>query len=188
MLCSSFATTRPSASGSLSNTVLPLFPSLWTTVMSRLVPRTPQVISPSPDAPELDDRTDSYFEPIKTRSSARKPLQPSRIDEIDGDSDVDARARSRSRSRDAKMRRRRMSGLSSTDSKSTGSSVASSKNNYKTDATSNGAIAGHLSPYEAGKQYLQRLSRSPSPLGLIPIHREWRSFVSFVSIPERGNC
>lgn len=38
----------------------------------------------------------------------------------------------------------------------------------------------HLSPSSAlgmGTAYWRGLSRSPSPLGLIPIHREWRHFV-----------
>lgn len=37
---------------------------------------------------------------------------------------------------------------------------------------------GHLSPADANKNYWREMSRSPSPLGLIPIHQKWRSFVS----------
>lgn len=37
----------------------------------------------------------------------------------------------------------------------------------------------HLSPAAANKNYWREMSRSPSPLGLIPIHQKWRSFVSF---------
>lgn len=38
---------------------------------------------------------------------------------------------------------------------------------------------GHLSPAAANKNYWREMSRSPSPLGLIPIHQKWRSFVSW---------
>lgn len=41
----------------------------------------------------------------------------------------------------------------------------------------NGTANGHLSPAAANKNYWREMSRSPSPLGLIPIHQKWRSFV-----------
>jgi diacylglycerol kinase (CTP) len=41
----------------------------------------------------------------------------------------------------------------------------------------NGTTNGHLSPAQANKNYWREMSRSPSPLGLIPIHQKWRSFV-----------
>lgn len=47
---------------------------------------------------------------------------------------------------------------------------------------------GHLSPTSAqglGSSYWRALSRSPSPLGLIPIHREWRSFIHRHEIPRK---
>jgi len=177
ILSSSWAITRPSASGLLTHPVLPSFFPLWTNVMaSRLVPGTPRVISPSPDISDVNSYTDGYFEPIKTRSSARRSPQPSRLEDLDDASDTDERARSRSRSRDAKARRRRLSGLASTDVKGTMSSKSTNKASEAL-AVSNESATGHLSPYEVGKEYLRRLSRSPSPLGLIPIHREWRSFV-----------
>ena len=45
------------------------------------------------------------------------------------------------------------------------------------ELTPNGTSNGHLSPAQANKNYWREMSRSPSPLGLIPIHQEWRSFV-----------
>jgi len=36
-----------------------------------------------------------------------------------------------------------------------------------------------------GSRYWRALSRSPSPLGLIPIHREWRSFIHRHEIPRK---
>ena len=45
------------------------------------------------------------------------------------------------------------------------------------ELTPNGTSNGHLSPAQANKNYWREMSRSPSPLGLIPIHQKWRSFV-----------
>lgn len=70
-------------------------------------------------------------------------------------------------------RRRRMSGL-----------TAKRQMNGNTKAKKaeltlpNGTVNGHLSPAAANKNYWREMSRSPSPLGLIPIHQKWRSFVS----------
>ncbi|KAI6857350.1 hypothetical protein KC318_g22134, partial [Hortaea werneckii] len=49
---------------------------------------------------------------------------------------------------------------------------------------------GFLSPASAypqgyGSSYWRNLSRSPSPLGLIPIHREWRAFVHKHEVPRK---
>lgn len=58
--------------------------------------------------------------------------------------------------------------------------------------TPNGAPKenGLLSPASAntqgfGSAYWRSLSRSPSPLGLIPIHREWRAFVHKHEVPRK---
>jgi diacylglycerol kinase (CTP) len=42
-------------------------------------------------------------------------------------------------------------------------------------------VNGHLAPPE-DKSYWRQLSRSPSPLGLIPIHLDFRQFVSVVMV------
>ena len=52
------------------------------------------------------------------------------------------------------------------------------------------SINGYLSPDSAyprgfGSAYWRNLSRSPSPLGLIPIHREWRIFIHKHEIPRK---
>jgi diacylglycerol kinase (CTP) len=51
-------------------------------------------------------------------------------------------------------------------------------------------LTGFLSPASAytrgfGSAYWRNLSRSPSPFGLIPIHREWRAFVHKHEIPRK---
>lgn len=71
-----------------------------------------------------------------------------------------------------------MSGLTAADG--TTSDARSQKGTRKKPpptALINGNANGHLSPAAAAKDYWREISRSPSPLGLIPIHREWRSFV-----------
>lgn len=54
---------------------------------------------------------------------------------------------------------------------------------------SNGhAVNGHLSPASANSKFgwsWRDISRSPSPLGLIPIHRQWRSFVHRHEVPRK---
>ena len=162
------------------------------------IPSTPRVISPSPEPSQSG--SDDYFPPV-TRSATRQPSSnappPIPEDESSSESDLDRRrARSRSRSRDAALRRRRFSGL-----------IAKDPNSQKTDdippvpplsasrvtptvtkrrlpgSLPNGQVNGHLSPTSAVKNYWRELSRSTSPLGLIPIHREWRSFLS-CSLPK----
>lgn len=55
----------------------------------------------------------------------------------------------------------------------------------------NGDANGFLSPASAypksgfGSAYWRSLSRSPSPFGLIPIHREWRAFIHKHEIPRK---
>ena len=158
---------------------LPSFPLCWQQAMASSkqyqVPQTPRVISPSPTPSDASAR-DGYFGPV-TRSAARKnrgATSPPQIDEDSSSSDPEKRARARSRSPILEGgRRRRMSGLTS----------IKKPNGKKGElALPNGTVNGHLSPQAANKNYWRELSRSPSPLGLIPIHQKWRSFVS--SLPS----
>jgi len=65
------------------------------------------------------------------------------------------------------------------------SSIPASK--QKADgAVTNGSANGHLSPAAAASYYWREFSRSPSPLGLIPIHRHWRSFIHRHEIPRKA--
>ena len=137
------------------------------------IPHTPRVISPSPTPSETSAK-EGYFGPV-TRSASRrqKVTSPPPIDEDSG-SDPEGRARARARSRSPTLegRRRRLSGLTA-KRQMNGTSRAK-----KPDLTlPNGTVNGHLSPAAANKNYWREMSRSPSPLGLIPIHQKWRSFV-----------
>jgi diacylglycerol kinase (CTP) len=168
---------RASASltGLIRSSPLPSFPHCWQRAMASSkqyqIPQTPRVISPSP-TPSEGNAKDGYFGPT-TRSASRKNRRapsPPQIDEDSSSSDPEKRARARSRSPilDAGGRRRRMSGLTS----------MKKLNGKKGELTlPNGTVNGHLSPQAANKNYWREMSRSPSPLGLIPIHQKWRSFV-----------
>ncbi|KIV95163.1 hypothetical protein PV10_02844 [Exophiala mesophila] len=159
------------------------------------IPATPRVISPSPTPSEASDLQDSYFAPV-TRSAAKSQRQksphPEPIhEEKDGsgsDSSIDKRARARSRSpiltqatqlNGTTGKRRRMSGLT------TKTPVA------KSEPLTNGSILpsqsnGHLSPYDRVKKSWREFSRSPSPLGLIPLHRHYRTFIHKHEIPRKA--
>ena len=135
------------------------------------IPHTPRVISPSPTPSEASAK-DGYFGPTTRSAARRQRLQsPPAIDEDSSGSDPEKRARARSRSPIFEGRRRRMSGL-------TAKRQLNGKAKSGDLKLSNGAVNGHLSPQAANKNYWRELSRSPSPLGLIPIHQKWRSFVS----------
>lgn len=160
------------------------------------IPSTPRVISPSPTPSEVSDRQDSYFAPV-TRSAARKQRQkspqPESIqEEKDGsgsDSSLDKRARTRSRSPilhsangtiASGRNNRRMSGLTRKGSVT------------KSQPLTNGHILeppepnGFLSPYDRVKKSWREFSRSPSPLGLIPLHRHYRTLIHKYEIPRKA--
>lgn len=170
------------------------------------VPPTPRVISPSPTPSEQSNR-DGYFG-VETRSAKAARLssvEPIEEDESAGhveDPDL-ARARSRSRSpqieRKPPLAMRQSNGGITTSAKAGVPSAVSSKPTRRKKPEEsikpppNGTTTtpnGFLSPQSAypkgfGSSYWRNLSRSPSPLGLIPVHREWRAFVHKHEIPRK---
>lgn len=168
---------------------LPSFYPCWRQAMAsaatRQVPNTPRVISPSPTP--SDASGSEYFRPV-TRSVTRAnrttdATKPASIREDGGDSsssDPDSRARSRSRSPSLMKgpARKRGQGNGLPTIHANGSTRTSTATRRKPDLTlPNKETNGHLSPEAANKRYWREMSRSPSPLGLIPIHQTWRSFV-----------
>ncbi|EAS32470.3 phosphatidate cytidylyltransferase [Coccidioides immitis RS] len=152
------------------------------------IPATPRVISPSPTPSELSESKDGYRGPLTRSASARRQLSsPPPISEEDrgqenesgSDSSTNKRARTRSRSPITKSpgkTRRRLSGLASID-----------ESPSKLKPLTNGFLSpnGHLSPYSTAKEPFRDLSRSPSPLGLIPLHRHYRNFIHRHEIPRK---
>jgi diacylglycerol kinase (CTP) len=170
------ARARSSLSGLIRAPPLPYFTTCWRSAMASSrqyqIPHTPRVISPSPTPSETGSGKDGYFGPV-TRASARKNRvqSPPPIEEDSSGSDPEKRARTRSRdpAMEGGTGRRKVSGLTYRRQQN---------GSLKKDLTiPNGMSNGHLSPAAANKNYWREMSRSPSPLGLIPIHQEWRSFV-----------
>jgi diacylglycerol kinase (CTP) len=149
-----------------------------TTMSSRRnpIPRTPEVISPSPteSAPR-----DGYFgRTLRSSTRANKANSPTVAKENTDGSSSDPDQRARTRSRSPLLEKKGVLPLTS------GSTATTSKatKRKKEAPLSNGATNGHLQPPElsAGHKYWRELSRSPSPSGVIPIHSEFRTFVRLV--------
>lgn len=165
-----------SPSGVIPSPCLP--PYTMPTTRSSAVPATPRVISPSPTPSELQD-ANGYFAPV-TRSARKRMNTSPTIDENHSEnSDESAelgRARSRSRS-PAKAR------------KTNGIAPLKPITNKSSPADTNGKLSPniHLSPSAASPRgwSWRDISRSPSPLGIIPIHRHWRSFVHKHEVPRK---
>ncbi|EEP82428.1 conserved hypothetical protein [Uncinocarpus reesii 1704] len=150
------------------------------------VPATPRVISPSPTPSERSESKDGYRGPTTRSASSRRQLsspppiseeEREQVHESGSDSGIEKRARTRSRSpiiTSPGKTRRRLSGLTSI-------------NESKLEPVKNGFLApsGHLSPYSKAKDPFRDLSRSPSPLGLIPLHRHYRNFIHRHEIPRK---
>jgi diacylglycerol kinase (CTP) len=137
------------------------------------VPATPRVISPSPVPSESSSR-DDYAGP-RTRSAARRErlgdVSEERSEDVDTDS---SRSRSRSPAATRSTRKRRSNPMI----------PARKPESLKT----NGRISptDFLSPNSAlGKGRWHDISRSPSPLGLIPLHTRYRNFIHRHEIPRK---
>ncbi|KJZ80195.1 hypothetical protein HIM_00045 [Hirsutella minnesotensis 3608] len=148
------------------------------------IPETPRVISPSPTPSEHDGQ--DYTGPT-TRSAVRKRLSTSPVvQELGEDDEVETtpglrRARTRSRS---PIDTQKLKRLTPSDSDKTTKSAPHRKGANGQASTAN----GHLAPPEpltpSGWSW-RDFSRSPSPLGLIPIHRHWRTFVHKHEVPRK---
>ncbi|KAK3902584.1 hypothetical protein C8A05DRAFT_15374 [Staphylotrichum tortipilum] len=173
---------------------------------ARNVPATPRVISPSPTPSDLDAGSQdsaSYNGPT-TRSAARRRLATPQPTPEEPDDDIEEedespdlqRARSRSRSPIDKRALRRL-----TPKKPASITNTAVNGGVKTAAGAPGSLAapekqpanpktnGHLSPPTPATAYgwsWRDFSRSPSPLGLIPIHRHWRTFVHKHEVPRKA--
>ncbi|ETI25556.1 hypothetical protein G647_02329 [Cladophialophora carrionii CBS 160.54] len=160
------------------------------------IPSTPRVISPSPTPSESSERQDSYFAPVTrsaTKAQRQRSPQPEPIhEEKDGsgsDSSLEKRARARSRS-PILTTTRHMNGSATGSKRRRMSGLTSIKPVTKSEPLTNGTIPypqsnGHLSPYDRVKKSWREFSRSPSPLGLIPLHRHYRNLIHKHEIPRK---
>lgn len=151
------------------------------------VPEPPRVISPSPTPSEVDAL--DYSAPT-TRSAARKrPNTSETLDEEEDEDEVPGLRRSRTRSR-SPIESGRVARM--TPSNSSLANKSTSKAQEQGKIVSNGKVTttnGHLAPPQpatpSGWSW-RDFSRSPSPLGLIPIHRHWRTFVHKHEVPRKA--
>ncbi|KAK5175773.1 Diacylglycerol kinase [Saxophila tyrrhenica] len=168
------------------------------------VPPTPRVISPSPTPSEPGSK-DGYFPPT-TRAKATRMSSVASIDRIPEHEDDEnleeedpelARARARSRNSQQRRPHQKTAGMKdgTVTSGSTAAKTAMPPRRRKPDdlkPPADGTQAnGFLSPDSAypqgfGSSYWRNLSRSPSPLGLIPIHEEWRRFIHKHEVPRKA--
>lgn len=163
------------------------------------VPATPRVISPSPTPSETSGK-EGYFPPVtrSQRNSVGRAGSLTAVETIEEkddpaqDEDPElSRARSRSRSPHLVRREsaKQMNGSFTTSARA-GITPLTPLRKRTEAAPKGGKAKGFLSPESAyprgfGSAYWRNLSRSPSPLGLIPIHREWRVFVHKHEIPRK---
>ncbi|KAI1780292.1 hypothetical protein F4818DRAFT_1863 [Hypoxylon cercidicola] len=154
------------------------------------IPAPPRVISPSPTPSETQETSeDSYLGPV-TRSAARRrqtgntASRQTLQESIDEDSDPELRrARTRSRS---PVKTRKVSSLASAKSARASKSTRNEVEKKEADAgteTSNGHLAPPT-PTVSGWDW-RTFSRSPSPLGLIPIHRRFKTFIHKHEVPRK---
>ncbi|KAL8888852.1 MAG: hypothetical protein Q9205_007792, partial [Flavoplaca limonia] len=128
-----------------------------------VIPPTPQVTEPTPAPSESNEKQESYFAPISNSSSKNIIF-------------ANDRARARSRSPKSLVA-------------NTAQNPPQPKKPPATKSPPNGSANGHLSPSSAAdsaSSYWRTISRSPSPLGLIPIHRSFRSFIHRHEIPRKA--
>lgn len=177
------------AVGTVPYPALPPFSLAMSTRRTRSsVPASPRVISPSPTPSEQG--LDSSSRGPVTRSAAKKrqstplPVHEDDEEEVSDESPGHRRARTRSRSPiDTRTIQRLTKRRSSKSSKATEPDPVVVSQNGKVTTTN-----GHLAPPQPATPSgwtWRDFSRSPSPLGLIPIHRHWRTFVHKHEVPRK---
>lgn len=145
------------------------------------VPATSRVISPSPIPSELqDDSRNAYTAPV-TRSAARRRIGTSpAMDENSSEENLhESTGMRRARSR------------SPVKHSTNGRTPRKPVFNGSVSVATNGKLSpnAHLSPasaFTSGWSW-RDISRSPSPppLGLLPIHSHWRSFIHRHEVPRK---
>ncbi|KAM5473441.1 Diacylglycerol kinase [Microsporum audouinii] len=140
------------------------------------IPATPRVISPSPTPSDLSDSREHLSDKRLLASPPSIPEEEALNDDASS-SDSSSNKRSRARSRSpvllsSSVQRRRKSNSGA------GEKVAAVANGHT-------SANGHLSPYSGTQSNWRVISRSPSPLGLIPLHSHYRTFIHRHEIPRK---
>ncbi|KAF9893140.1 hypothetical protein FE257_012551 [Aspergillus nanangensis] len=142
------------------------------------IPETPRVISPSPAPSEvISSLRDDYSAPT-TRSAARRQRMRDATEDI---KEEPASKRTRVRSRSPTVRAgssRRLNRRSNPKMPAKGS-TGPKANGHATSTN------GYLSPLATPTGIFPDISRSPSPMGLIPLHARYRNFIHRHEIPRK---
>ncbi|EAA27592.2 hypothetical protein GE21DRAFT_2875 [Neurospora crassa] len=162
------------------------------------IPATPRIISPSP-TPSERDALDSYTGPM-TRAARRRLATPLPVSEEGNEEDgVPALRKARTRSR-SPVETRPTAGRRTSKKRTTKTADAKTTSTDSTAAAPKGDMAvsekqekevsnGHLLPPQPAGYTgwgWKDISRSPSPLGLIPIHRHWKAFIHKHEVPRKA--
>ncbi|KAE8149740.1 hypothetical protein BDV25DRAFT_130138 [Aspergillus avenaceus] len=139
------------------------------------IPETPRVISPSPAPSESRSRSrDGYAGPT-TRSAARRQRL------------VDVSEESNNESGSRRSRTRSDSPASPLKSPRQRKRKSNPMRPAKTpESQTNGKSNGFLSPLPKPNGISHTFSRSPSPMGLIPLHTRYRNFIHRHEIPRKA--
>ncbi|KAL4931131.1 diacylglycerol/polyprenol kinase family protein [Aspergillus undulatus] len=138
------------------------------------VPATPRVMSPSPTPSEgrTSSRLREGYSAPTTRSAARRQQRLGDVTEEGRDVTADS---SPTRSRRRKSRSKKAENSEEPE-------ALAARTNGQAPQTN-----GFLSPLSKadGTRLVDSISRSPSPLGLIPLHSRYRSFIHRHEIPRK---
>ncbi|KAH7320056.1 hypothetical protein B0I35DRAFT_478345 [Stachybotrys elegans] len=174
--------------GAIRCPVLPPFSiNMASTRRKSGIPSTPRVISPSPSASDYD--LQEYSGPV-TRSVRKRMATPQPLGENVQEEDSYAgsrlrRSRTRSRSPTKSQQVPRMTTRRPSDTAKTLVPILEPPTAPEHTSPNGKSVAnGHLAPPQSPWNW-RDFSRSPSPLGLIPIHRHWRSFVHKHEVPRK---
>ncbi|UKZ51476.1 hypothetical protein TrVGV298_005236 [Trichoderma virens] len=151
---------------------------------SARVPQTPRIISPSPTPSERD--VQDYVGPM-TRSRRKAPTQQA-VEEEQSDDNSSSSGPRRSRTRSRSPLESRVPRMTKTPTASSKTDQDGIMATATATATRLATTNGHLAPPQpaiTGWSW-RDFSRSPSPLGLIPIHRHWRTFVHKHEVPRKA--
>ena len=153
------------------------------------IPATPGIIAPSPTGTDAEDGH-NYFAPM-TRSAAKRMVSSTGSIKQNGSADSDREARGRSRTPDPIRRRATGIPAATTPTKTSSSekTISPSTVQKSEPIVPPGLSNGFLSPASAARSaqyYWREISRSPSPLGLIPIHKSWRSLIHKHEVPRKA--
>ncbi|KAF7625670.1 putative phosphatidate cytidylyltransferase [Aspergillus flavus] len=142
------------------------------------IPETPRVISPSPAPSESRSRSRDGYSAPTTRSAARRQRLVDVSEESNNERQSGSR-RSRTRSRSPN------SPAGSTRQRKRKSNPMRPAKSPEPQTNGGAKPNGFLSPLAKADGIAHSISRSPSPMGLIPLHTRYRSFIHRHEIPRK---